>query len=494
MIIAEKNLKNALVLLKEKKYSSAKIAFLEIIKDSGENWAIYLYLYEVCKNLNDLNDAKKYLKKYLSYNPEDYINHNNLANLYLKTNKPREAEESYLQSLEIKNDYWNGIINLAIYYQGIGDIKKAKNFYYKAIKINPLSLGTYFNLSKIDKEFVDKKKIKFIKDLIKNKKITDFNLASGYFLLALDQKNKKDVNKEMENLTIAHKHLFNSNIKYNLQILNYWTNILPQKYKKIKYNSSQEIKKKTENLNPIFIVGLPRSGSTLIESIISSGPEKVSSAGESNLLNWALLNSHRSKMFKTNNNKNNQWIIDIDLVGKKFLDSLGNVIDLKYRNSNGQFFIEKSLENFFYIDLILEIFPKAKFVHAQRDIQDNIIAIFKEFLTNIAWSHNLENILKYIDNYLAIISFFKKKYPNKILSVKLDELTEKNIETSKEIYDFCNLEWSDKVLEFYKRTDLYSNTASNLQIRSGIKKYDYNKYQEYKKFIKKFSNDYTWIK
>tara|TARA_B100000767_G_C19706781_1_gene510889 strand:- start:669 stop:1157 length:489 start_codon:yes stop_codon:yes gene_type:complete len=158
MIIAEKNLKNALVLLKEKKYSSAKIAFLEIIKDSGENWAIYLYLYEVCKNLNDLNDAKKYLKKYLSYNPEDYINHNNLANLYLKTNKPREAEESYLQSLEIKNDYWNGIINLAIYYQGIGDIKKAKNFYYKAIKINPLSLGTYFNLSKIDKEFVDKKK------------------------------------------------------------------------------------------------------------------------------------------------------------------------------------------------------------------------------------------------------------------------------------------------------------------------------------------------
>ena len=87
----------------------------------------------------------------------------------------------------------------------------------------------------------------------------------------------------------------------------------------------------------------------------------------------------------------------------------------------------------------------------------------------------------------------KKKYPDKILSINLEELTNKPVEISKELYKFCNLKWSNKVLEFYDRKDLVVSTASNIQIRQNINKYDRDKYKPYKQFLKIFSNKYNWL-
>ena len=84
---------------------------------------------------------------------------------------------------------------------------------------------------------------------------------------------------------------------------------------------------------------------------------------------------------------------------------------------------------------------------------------------------------------MEAINFFKNKYPDKILSVSLEALTKNSQEVSKEIYKFSGLEWNNKALEFYKKKDLFSNTASNIQIRKKIQKYDYKKYKPYKKFI-----------
>jgi hypothetical protein len=157
-------------------------------------------------------------------------------------------------------------------------------------------------------------------------------------------------------------------------------------------------------------------------------------------------------------------------------------------------FIEKSLENFFYIEIILKIFPKAKFINTSRNITDNILAIFQQFLSKISWSHSLEDILEYTNNYLTIIEFFKKKYPNQILSVKLEELTFNKEEIAKNIYEFCGLEWDKKALEFYKRKDLFTSTASNLQIRNGLHNYDKNKYRPYYYMLKNFQDKYEWLK
>ncbi len=254
------------------------------------------------------------------------------------------------------------------------------------------------------------------------------------------------------------------------------------------------MKKKNVNINnnkkfyPIFIIGLPRCGSTLIESVISSGKDKIENLGETNLVNWAFLNTNRD--FLKLNDNNQSIIIDQNLTAKKLTESINNLIINK---NNDIYFSEKSLENFFYIELILNIYPNAKFINPRRNTIDNIFAIYKQFLSNVSWSHSIENILLYFDNYFSTIDYFKQKYSERILSISLEEFTNDPRKSAMEIYDFCNLNWDEKCLDFHKRDDLFTNTASINQIRSAVQKYDFSKYEAYKGMLNNYLKKYSWL-
>ena len=124
---------------------------------------------------------------------------------------------------------------------------------------------------------------------------------------------------------------------------------------------------------------------------------------------------------------------------------------------------------------------------------DNTFAIYKQFLSNISWSHSLEDILLYINNYLFTIDYFKQRYPNKIFSISLENFTENPKKSAMDIYKFCNLKWDEKCLEFHKRNDLFTNTASINQIRTSVQKYDKNKYDPYKKILNKYLDRFSWL-
>ena len=122
------------------------------------------------------------------------------------------------------------------------------------------------------------------------------------------------------------------------------------------------------------------------------------------------------------------------------------------------------------------------------------MSMYQNFLPKITWSHSIDNILEYIDNYLKIIDSFKKKHPDKIYTIELDELTKNPVNLSKDLFNFCNLEWDPKCLEFYKRDDLVSKTASNQQVRSKIFNNNTKKYVAYKEFFHPYLNKYEWLK
>lgn len=301
------------------------------------------------------------------------------------------------------------------------------------------------------------------------------------------RKKKKNFKKELNLLEKANNFSFLSNKNKNNQFNQFWLKDFSKKVDQFEYINNEETTLSTKNFYPIFIVGLPRCGSTLIESIISSGHEKVENLGETNLVNWAFLNTNKD--FRVSSDKK----IKVNL--KAFKEKLSNVIEsFKIKKSDEKMiFSDKSLENFFYIELILKLYPNAKFIHSHRNLSDNVIAIYKKFLPNISWSHSLENILLYIENYLLIIENFKKKYPKNILSISLEKFTLNPEESSKNIYKFCNLRWSDDCLNFYKRSDLFINTASNNQMRSNIKKYNDSKYEPYKEILDIYVKKYSWL-
>ena len=121
------------------------------------------------------------------------------------------------------------------------------------------------------------------------------------------------------------------------------------------------------------------------------------------------------------------------------------------------------------------------------------MSIFQNNLMGLAWAHDLDNIFKYFDNYLKLIENFKEKNPNFIYNLELEKLINDPENESKILMEYCELSWDKKCLEFYKRKDFISKTASNIQIRQGIYKHSSNKYLPYKKLLNKYGNKYSWF-
>ena len=479
-------LKKTSTLIDKKNYKEAKSILLELIKEVKNikiDARVYYLLYLVFDGLREAKSAKKYLEKCLKINKTNHIVLNNLANIFVKEGNIIKAEKFYLESLENKDDYLVATINIAIFYQDTGRLDEAKKFYLKAIDLSPKKISIYFNLSRIDKNFISEKKIKYLEDLMKNEKIESIDMAYGFFLLAEYERKNFFFVKEIDYLKKGHQKIFHEKLSKNNQTLNYWQNTIPAKYNKFSFINDNKENELTK-FNPIFIIGLPRSGSTMVEAILSSGDTKVENLGETSIFNGAVVSTHNELKEKENTK------IDLDLINNKVLKLMR---DRNFLSTKNKIFTEKSLENFFYIDIILKLFPKAKFINTFRNIEDNIFAIFQQALTKLSWTHSIENILKYIDNYLNIMDYFVKKYPSKIFSLDLEELTNKPEETSKKIYSFINLKWNERVLDFHKRKDLIISTASNIQIRRNIQKYDHEKYKPYKKILKKFLHKYPWI-
>ena len=204
----------------------------------------------------------------------------------------------------------------------------------------------------------------------------------------------------------------------------------------------------------------------------------------------AVLNQISGKIFANNFDKKNfELSIDCPELESFVLKKFSNLFEF---NENIRF-VDKTLENFFNIDIILNLFPNAKFLHCFRNLNDAVIAIFQSLLPTLSWTHNLDDIINYIDDYLKIIKYFKKKYPDKIMDIKLENLTEDNEKIGKKIFNFCNLDWNNKSLNFSKKKDLQIKTTSNVQLREKVTNYNYDKYKQYKFILNDYTKKYKWL-
>ena len=157
------------------------------------------------------------------------------------------------------------------------------------------------------------------------------------------------------------------------------------------------------------------------------------------------------------------------------------------KKENESIFTDKSLPNFYYIGLIKQIFPEAKIINCKRKPLSSIMSIFKNNLGRISWAHKLDNIFMYFDLYYKFIEKYKKILPNFIYDLDYEKFVQNPETESKNLFNFCELPWNSKCLEFYKDKELISRTASNIQIREKINTYSLNKYEPYLQFLEKYN-------
>ncbi len=416
--------------------------------------------------------ALKIFNDKLKKNPYDLRANFQIGKIYYELNDLNKSFKFFQKCDEIQPKNPNVLFNLALIFQSTGKIQEAKKKYLDLISINPGDIKSYYGLFALDIENITPKLYEKLEYFNRNKKIPIFEKSLINFIFSKKEKIKKNFNHEVELLNLSHKQCYDANLSFNNQSNFYYNNVISKCFSKINFKDKFNPFTKFNKLKHIFIIGLPRSGSSLVETIITHNSKNIFSVGEFHAINTSILDQIGKIIYSKEFNSEN---FKIEINRKMLQESL----EEKYGYFEKNLILDKSLENFFNIEIILEFFPNAKFVHTRRNYKDAVIAIYQTMLPELSWASKIKDIIQYIKFYEKTMKYFKNKYPNQIIDIELDKLTNEKESESLKILEFCEIDIKDDYLNIEKNNKLYNKTNSFLQVRNKITKYEYKKYQPY---------------
>jgi hypothetical protein len=236
----------------------------------------------------------------------------------------------------------------------------------------------------------------------------------------------------------------------------------------------------SDSERPVFIVGMPRSGTTLLETIIGSHPQAFP-AGELETIK-RLEREMSTLVFKdegTHKNARTLTWVGAEVLAERYLDT----IDRKARKDAAIRITDKMPHNFQAVGFIAMLFPKARIIHAKRNPMDTCLSCWMQnFNDSHTYSRNLIDAGHHYRQYQDLMAHWHEVLPGRILDVEYEELVGNQEEISRKIIDHVGLPWDDAVLQFHKleRTVL---TASVWQVRQPIYKQSAGRWKNYEPHI-----------
>jgi tetratricopeptide (TPR) repeat protein len=226
---------------------------------------------------------------------------------------------------------------------------------------------------------------------------------------------------------------------------------------------------------PVFIVGMPRSGSTLVEQILSSHPD-VFGAGEVKYLSYALgkLRDRFPSLPKYPDMMTKITPGQMEIAAKNYLASLTAT------SGNAKRVTDKLLTNYFFVGLINLLFPNAKIIHTQRDPVDTCLSGFtKLFKDDMPHSYDLGELGRYYGKYRELMEYWETVLPEgALITVQYEDVVADTEKQAKRLINFLGLPWDEKCVDFHK-SDRPVKTASVAQVRKPIYKTSVKRWKKY---------------
>lgn len=305
------------------------------------------------------------------------------------------------------------------------------------------------------------------------------NAGRLYFALAKAQADVKDKDASMSAYQKANQ-IFSQHTKHQ--------SVRPAVDKSIEvFNRDMLMRMPTPRLftdRPIFIAGLPRSGTTLLEQIISSHSAVVG-GGEQSALRLALNGVGETDIYKVLQSGDNEKIVDyFDLAVNRYLHLSEEQFGYEGR------FVDKSLSNNRYLGIIASMFPKAPIIIIRRQPQDIAWSAYRAcFNDNSTWSWSPERIAEYIHAEEKLFDHWLKVIPGRILEVRYEDLVGNFDNELMRIMNFLSLPIESGQKTFYK-SDSVVTTSSVAQVRAPLDKGGINRSQDGNAFVEQFQTFY----
>lgn len=229
---------------------------------------------------------------------------------------------------------------------------------------------------------------------------------------------------------------------------------------------------------PVFILGMPRSGTTLLEQILQSHPD-IEGVGEDAVIghlikHYSLMEARGEAFYPLRMSKEIEGYYTPDVIGKKYCDYL------EKRHSGAKRVINKAIGNILHAGYMSIALPNAKFIHIKRNAMDSCISTFTKNFADTAqgYSYDLEELGSYYKIYTEILEQWNALLPGKVLNIEYEQIVDNLEDKAREIIDFLELPWDDRCLEFHK-TESVVRTASITQVRQPIYKSSVNRWKRY---------------
>ena len=424
----------------------------------------------------DFLEARHYFFQALKINPKHVQSYVNLGNLETTLNNNELALDYYLKAYTINNNLEAVLTYLVLSYSANGKFEKAKEIIGELNKKFPNNTKSYQLYSKIHTYQNEDNHQKMMLDKIKNQNLNNEDLSNFYFALAKSFFDQKNIEQSAEFTLKANEAKFKTFHNYNF-------NLELKKFERIKkyfknFNFEKISNNRGENL--IFILGLPRSGTTLMHQIISSH-SKVLGVEESDFL----YDSFARKFDDENDFKN---FFTNEVFNQNQLLKISDDILSKYKMyGENKIILDKNPFNFKWIGFIKIFFPKAKVIHSNRNVIDSAFSIYRNLFDGpLGWTYNQDYLVQYIKNYKDLMNFWNDQLGNFIYDYQYEKLVDNQIEETKKILDFCQLEFEESCIN-YTKNKIAVRTISVAQAREKIYKSSVKlseKYFNYLPFLK----------
>jgi len=463
---------------------------------------------EICQSQGELDEAISWYQRALRVGSDKAVTYNQLgAALYLK-GKPEQAISQYQQALIIRPEFLLALKNLGLALMAVGKLDEANNAFQKALQIKPgyvdaiigeatvlqhqgdyqaaydrlspliesglkhAGLGhTYAEICRHLNNCQDA--ADYMEWLLKNEQLTPIARRNSHYTLGALYDRLHSYERAFRNYNMAnalHPDTFDPN-EHNI--------LIEEFIRTFTWNFMVTAPRATQHTQlPIFIVGMPRSGTSLVEQILSSHPD-VFGAGELTDI------GNLAGTLQTRLNSKTTYPTCLSSLSREALDSLSDpyLKQLRELSPAALRVTDKMPQNFLHLGLIALLFPKARIIHCTRDPRDTCLSIFfQNFSASHSYAADLQHLGTYYHQYQRLMDHWKTILDLPLLEIRYENMVKNQEAVSRELVAFAGLEWDERCLRFHE-TGRYTTTASYDQVRQPIYSHSIGRWRNYERHL-----------
>jgi tetratricopeptide (TPR) repeat protein len=404
-------------------------------------------------------EAARMAHKALSLSPADAMTLDTLGVVFNQANEYEQAAQMFRRVAELEPGRASYRFNFATSLVFSGNVEQAEQEIEACLAIDPRYWKAYLTLAQLRRQTPDRNHIARIESVLAN---SEGNEEAEMFLnlaLAKEQEDLDEYGKAFASLVrgkaagAPRKYEFSQDDALFDAIEQGFDGVVPREAG-------------CQSDGPIFVFGMPRTGTTLIERILSSHPQ-VESAGELQDFGVALKRASGSRTSE---------LLDVDtMIRARNVDwrSLGEAYLASTRQLAGTapHFVDKLPHNFLYAGFIANALPAARLICVRRDPIDTCLSNFKQLFsrnsTYYDYSFDLLDTGRYYVRFHRLMAYWRQQLPGRILEIDYEQVVEQQEASTRRLLEFCGLSWDEACLRFQDNAAPVG-TASAVQVRSPI--------------------------